>query len=243
VRNVLTVTVVIGLLTMPATSQAARTRLDVRVYDTEMMPAADQSVALRAAAGVLAAAGIDVGWVICGESGAPGNPDVCQTPLGPADLSLRLARLPAAPSARGQLELGYSLVDTSARDGKLATVYVDRVDWLAKQAGAAAPVVLGFAAAHEIGHLLLGTNAHASHGIMRAVWSRSELEHENAGDWRFSRAEGSRMRASVAERNGLRLSQNAAGCSAARDDTAGASAECGRTALAALRAVAADADR
>ncbi|PYR71118.1 MAG: hypothetical protein DMF88_00695, partial [Acidobacteria bacterium] len=42
--------------------------VQVRVYDTGTMPAADQTVALRAAAGVLAAAGIDVTWVVCGDA-------------------------------------------------------------------------------------------------------------------------------------------------------------------------------
>ena len=126
---------------------------------------------------------------------------------------------------------------------RFATVYIDRVEWLSRQAGADAVVVLGFAVAHEIGHLLLGTNAHAAHGIMRAIWSRDELQHANANDWVFSRSEGSKMRASLAERNGLKSSQDASGCAAARDDTAGSPADCGRTALAALRGLAAGADR
>ena len=48
-------------------SNTARSRLSVRVYDSGVMPAADQTVALRAAAGVLAAAGIDVTWLPCGD--------------------------------------------------------------------------------------------------------------------------------------------------------------------------------
>ncbi len=233
----------IGLLTMPATSQAARARLDVRVYDNGMMPAADQTVALRAAAGVLAAAGIDVQWVACGEAESDATPNICSTPLGAADLSVRLVRLPGSPSANGQLQLGYSLVDTTAHDGKLATVYVDRVEWLSNQAGADPSVVLGFAVAHEIGHLLLGTNAHAARGIMRAVWTRTELQHADVNDWVFSRSEGSKMRGSLAERNGLKSTQDASGCAAARDGTPGAPTECGGTTLASLRGVAAGADR
>ena len=153
--------------------------------DHGMMPAADQTVALRAAAGVPAAAGIDVTWLVCGEGASPSNPRMCEIPLGLTELALRLVRLPGVPSARGQLQLGYSLVDTRVAEGKLATVYVDRVHWLAAQAGADTAVVSGFAIAHETGHLLLGTNAHSASGLMRAVWSRAELERAERADWRF----------------------------------------------------------
>jgi hypothetical protein len=222
----------------------ARARVQMRVYDAGMMPAAIQTVALRAAAGVLAAAGIDVLWLPCGSGAAGTHPAACDTPLGPSELSVRFVRLAGTPSARGQLQLGYSLLDTTRGEGRLATMYVDRVEWLAAQARADAAMLLGFALAHEIGHLLLGTNAHAAHGLMRAVWSRAQLQHGDASDWRFSRDEAWKMRASVEQRNGLRSSQrDATGCPAPVGDDPGASTDCGATAVASLRAVAPGADR
>jgi hypothetical protein len=216
-------------------------RLSVRVYDTEMMPAADQAAALRAAAGVLAAAGIDVTWVACADPAAVSS---CGMPLRGAELSVRFVRLPAAVSAHGQLQLGYSLVDTQAREGRLATIFVDRVQWLAAETRADNGTLLGFAVAHEIGHLLLGTNTHATNGLMRAIWSRTEIERADARDWLFSTIDASRMRASLAQRYGLRSPErDPADCSAARDHHPDASTECGRTALAALRGVAAGSDR
>jgi len=245
------------MMTAPSVSQAApkstpaiaaehaiaHSRLSVRIYDTGMMPAADQTVALRAAAGVLAAAGIDATWLPCEREAAP---SICDRPLGPGELSDRFVKLPAAPSAHGQLQLGYSLVDTRVHEGSLATVFVDRVEWLAGQAGADSATLLGFAVAHEIGHLLLGTNAHGTSGLMRALWSRAEIQRADVNDWLFSNAEASTMRASLEQRNGLRSSQrDPAGCTASRDNDAGASTECGRTAttLAALRGMAARSHR
>lgn len=174
----------------PQAAVISRARVQVRVYDTTVMPAVDQTVALRAAAGVLAAAGIDVTWVSCGES----STGVCDVPLGRAELSVRFVRLAASPSKRGRLQLGYPLVDTTIGEGSLATVYLNRVHWLTAQAGADTETVLGFAVAHEIGHLLLGTNAHAASGLMRAVWSRGELQHAQLSDWLFSPVEGASMR-------------------------------------------------
>jgi hypothetical protein len=214
--------------------------LSVRVYDTGMVPAADQTAALRAAAGILAAAGIDVTWLPCAD---PVTASACATPLGAGELSARFVRLPAAVSADGQLQLGYSLVDTQAHEGSLATIYVDRVQWLAGEAGAQNATLLGFALAHEIGHLLLGTNAHATSGLMRPIWSRTEIGRSDAHDWLFSTSEASRMRASLARRYGLRSAErDSARCPAARDNNPDASTECGRTALAALRGVAARGD-
>ena len=214
------------------------------MYDAGVMPAAEQTVALRAAAGVLAAAGIDVTWLPCGSDAAAAHAASCDTPPGRGVLSVRFVRLPGTPSARGELRLGYSLVDTGIGEGSLATMYVDRVQWLAAQAGADAAVLLGFAVAHEIGHLLLGTNAHAAAGLMRAVWSRAQLQHAEIGDWRFSPDEAVKMQSALEKRNGLRSSQrDATGCPAAGGDHPDASGDCGATSVASLRAMAPGADR
>ena len=190
----------------------ARARVQTRVYDAGMMPAATQTVALRAATGVLAAAGIDVRWLVCGSSEVAENPADCAAPLTSDELSVRLVRLAGTPSARGQLSLGYSLVDMSAGGGTLATVYVDRVEWLVSQArnnplpardsqSALSIQILGFAVAHEVGHLLLGTNAHAAAGLMRAVWSCSDLQRNDPADWLFTPAESRAMSRALRQRH------------------------------------------
>ena len=196
----------------------ARARVQVRVYDTTVLSAADRTVALRAATGVLAAAGIDISWLTCGSSDAAGNLADCAAPLTRDELAVRLVRLAGTPSPQGLLSLGYSLLDMSAGGGTLATVYVDRVEWLVSQArhegrlgswklevgrsseGAAAARVLGFAVAHELGHLLLGTNAHAAAGLMRAVWSRSDLQRNNPADWLFTPVETLAMSRALLQR-------------------------------------------
>ena len=215
--------------------------LDVRVYDPGVMPAPGRAAALRTAAGALTSALIEVSWLDCTEEQVD---PACGAPLRSAELSVRLARLPARPSVRGQLQLGYSLVDMRTHDGTLATVYVDRVEWLADQAATDSTRLLGFAVAHEIGHLLLGTNDHARTGLMRALWSRAEVQAASTADWRFSNADASAMRASLMRRKGLEFRErDAAGCPAPRDHRADGAADCGRNAFAALRGVAAGGHR
>jgi hypothetical protein len=170
-----------------------RASVRVRLYDSAVVPAADQTVALRAATGVLAAAGIDITWLACGRAESAASPDACAIPLTRDELAVRLVRLPGKPSARGELSMGYSLVDTGISGGALATVYVDRVAWLVSQAGRHPAIdgatLLGYAIAHELGHLLLGTNAHDATGLMRAVWSRVQLQRSNPRDWVFTAGE------------------------------------------------------
>lgn len=188
------------------------------MYDTTVMSAAEQTVALRAATGVLAAAGIDITWLICGIADVSANPEACATRLTRDELAVRLVRLAGTPSARGHLSLGYSLLDMSAGGGTLATVYVDRVEWLVAQArpegrpgswtlevgssseGAAGARLLGFAVAHEVGHLLLGTNTHAASGLMRAIWSRGDLQRNHPADWLFTAADSLAMSRALRQR-------------------------------------------
>jgi hypothetical protein len=81
--------------------------------------------------------------------------------------------------------LGYSLFDSNGISG-FATVYVDRVDWLARRAQYPRPPLLGRAIAHEIGHLLLRSNAHTEAGLMREVWTAEQVVRNRREDWTFS---------------------------------------------------------
>ena len=203
---------------VPHTFQVDRGRVRVRVYDTAVMSAADQTVALRAATGVLAAAGIDITWLACGRDNSPTNPVECAALLAHDELVLRLVRLAGMPSAHGELQLGYSLVNTTVAEGALATIYVDRVEWLVTQAGCDgatvrgcdAATVLGYVIAHEIGHLLLGTNAHGAAGLMRAVWSRTEIQRNDPANWLFTAGEGLAMSRALHHRQ-LQMATNIIG--------------------------------
>jgi hypothetical protein len=90
--------------------------------------------------------------------------------------------------------LGSSMVDLEGQAGTLATIYEDRVELLAAEAGVDSGRLLGRAIAHEVGHLLLGTADHAPAGLMRACWLSRELQRDWPPDWMLSGPEGSRMR-------------------------------------------------
>jgi hypothetical protein len=59
--------------------------------------------------------------------------------------------------------------------------------------------IMGAIIAHEIGHLLLGSNAHAAIGIMRAHWQDAELRMLSKGELLFTTEQGARMRTNLVQ--------------------------------------------
>jgi hypothetical protein len=157
----------------------AWTAVVVRVYDTTGLSRTSRQRAMSTAGAAMVTASVDVDWVDCSAM-APR----CQVPPAPRDLVVRLVRGHSAPGGR-PVPLGSALVDTGERAGALATVYVDRVQRIAATLGTDEAVLLGRAIAHELGHLLTGTNTHARVGLMRGHWTSEELRRDRGEDWIF----------------------------------------------------------
>ena len=174
--------------------------LVVRLYDAAGVPAHDLKVAAATAADAIRKTKIDVEWIVCPSPSVdainhwPGCHDVPDQ----GELFVRISRSPSV--AVDKRTLGYAFLDTAHAEGALATVFTDRIDALAKDAAVDHSALLGRAIAHEIGHLLLGTNSHSEVGLMRARWSVSELKLGFPRDWVFSRDEATRMRDRLSER-------------------------------------------
>ena len=90
--------------------------------------------------------------------------------------------------------LGEAFVDTGAGAGVLATIYADRVKLMAELSGTDAASLLGRAIAHELGHLLLATNAHSPSGLMRARWTPSDILGNQIADWVLTRKDAEEIR-------------------------------------------------
>jgi hypothetical protein len=191
---------VVGLPAVAASESSigARLHVVVRAYDNGLLAAADRQIVLSGAHDILANGAIDIEWLSCGLDNR--SPATCNERLEPDEFSLRLVHLHTPQRFLGKLPLGYSLVDTYRRTGSLATIYLDRVVWLAQSAHADPLRLMGRAIAHEIGHLLLGRNEHSACGLMRAVWDREELRHEDEQDWQLTSADASAMRAAFSAR-------------------------------------------
>jgi hypothetical protein len=164
----------------------------VRLYASGDVPAAPPR-ALSVATTILEDAAVPVTWISCG---LERHPEPCNSLLTSTDLLLRMVRS-TDDSNRHWHALGFSLIDRQQHAGVLATVYVDQVASLARESGVDESLLLGRAIAHEIGHLLIGTNQHSIKGVMRARWTRQDLRRGSPDQWRFTRADVMAMRKRV----------------------------------------------
>ena len=74
----------------------------------------------------------------------------------------------------------------AGRDGgTYATVFLRPAEEKASDANLPRIVVLAYAAAHEIGHLLLG-DAHSPQGLMKATWGANDFLAMSQNDLHFS---------------------------------------------------------
>jgi hypothetical protein len=144
---------------------------------------------------LLSRAGITTQWVHClGHHPGP-RPALCDGNLETESVLIRImAAHPGQPNKLGD-PLGSAVVGNS-----FASLYASETRKYADHNGLAAGSLMAYAMTHEIGHLLLGEN-HASSGIMRAVWGKTEYR-EMAQRWLgFSAEERAALRQALPARD------------------------------------------
>jgi hypothetical protein len=165
--------------------------LSVRIYDNAGVLTAGRARAIKRATEILGRADLAVDWRECPATGVLTR-GACSAPPEPGELAVRLVRSPKGdPNARA---LGTALIDRTTGKGTLATVFVDRVTALAQQGRQDQWAMIGGVMAHEIGHLLLGSNSHTDTGLMREIWTLKDLIRNRPDDWLFSRTQREELR-------------------------------------------------
>jgi len=185
--------VVMSLLHAPAfAAETLFTEVTVRLYDNTGATDGERRPSLEIAASIVSAASVKVRWKNCTGPTRPAmsthtrGQSACEMPLAPGELVVRIVRSGVLQDGkRRELPLGDATMNSLTGKGVLATIYIDRVNWMAEQAGVDAGALLGRAIAHELGHLLMATGAHGSKGLMRPVWSQSEIRRRQIDDWIF----------------------------------------------------------
>jgi hypothetical protein len=129
--------------------------------------------AQKEAVATLEHSGIHLVWLNCQPGRADwGSSNPCYRDRGPDNFWLRIvARKPAAAS--GEM-LGFTELD-EIKGSAAAGVYYPAVEQLAQHWSVPAGAILGAAIAHEVGHLVLGANAHSRRGVMCAHWVREQF--------------------------------------------------------------------
>jgi hypothetical protein len=159
-------------------SPAIRIRVNNYTQATPAMLAGAE----REAGRILGKTGLQTVWLDCPAGHSTADPqDPCGEPLEATDIALRVL----SESSQNKFQdtaFGFAVVPA------LASVYYDYVARLARSDNAEfeIPIILGCVIAHEIGHLLLGSNSHADSGIMQGHWERGQIRQAITGTLLFT---------------------------------------------------------
>ncbi|MGH9550037.1 MAG: hypothetical protein ACRD3W_11710, partial [Terriglobales bacterium] len=114
----------------------------------------------------------------------------CATLEWPTRLAVRI--LPRSLRSTSEV-FGVSFLSTEGT-GCYSDVFLEWAMELHADWKVSLPDILGGVMAHELGHLLLGSNSHSRAGIMRAHWQGEELNLLSRGNLRFTSEQAEHMR-------------------------------------------------
>jgi|KBSSwiStaDraftv2_1062776.scaffolds.fasta_scaffold610964_1 hypothetical protein len=163
------------VFTENAFAQAADLSPTIRVRVYNYVKASPPMLARveREAGRILGEAGLRMVWLDCPMEHFGGvhieqNP--CLEPLEATDIVLRVLS-EATQNKFQDTVFGFAVVPI------FATVYYDYAVRAGKRDNAEfeVPVILGCVIAHELGHLLLGSNSHSNSGVMQPRWERKQV--------------------------------------------------------------------
>lgn len=153
-------------------------RVTLLIYNYAHLDSASLAGTQQVVAAIFEGAGVETDWIDCPLSPVDFEKyPACQRPARTTDFVVRLMTASMAaklPMADGPL--GFAQRCPDVERACVANIFYARVDELAARSDARTPRILAHAIAHEVGHLLLGPNAHSPRGLMRGVWSREDLK-------------------------------------------------------------------
>lgn len=175
--------------------------LRVRVNNYTQASPSIVAKAEREAGRILGEAGLRMVWLDCpmehyGGVHVQQNP--CLEPLEATDIVLRV--LSERTENRFQdTVFGFAVVPI------FASVYYDYALRSAKRDNDEfeVPVILGCVIAHELGHLLLGSNSHSGSGVMQPQWGRKQMNQALTGGLLFTHEQSKRIQAEVEKRTSV----------------------------------------
>ena len=171
--------------------------LAVIVHDMAEVPPQTLSRAKQDVDRIFSRARVRIAWLLCPEAAAADGSRPC--PPRPAG-GIMLRIVPTDLDYIGGSALGYTVPGPEAF---YATVSLPRVRrCVAHQSISAASLgdVLGHAMAHEIAHILLGTNSHSAAGLMQPDWNARALDDASKGRLNLLRSQEARVRDAITRR-------------------------------------------
>jgi hypothetical protein len=180
---------IVGQLVSAGTLDQNKPEITIFVYNTARVSPRDLALAQQQATMIFRQAGIATAWVDCTAASLMG---ACQ-PAGPGQFIVHIV---ARGKTSSDAVFGLAFLGTDGT-GKYSDVFYDRIEKMHRDSGASPARLLGTVAAHEIGHLLLGSQSHSAMGVMSARWRGEEMRRVSMGGLRFTSEQASRMRARI----------------------------------------------
>ena len=176
----------------------------INVYNDAQVSEKVLAQAEQEATRIFRQAGVDNVWVECPslKSDLNRKPE-CDSPAGPRHLAVRI--VPWSSKLRESV-FGTAFLSVEG-EGTYSDVFYNAVQKLHQDWHASLSAVLGHVMAHELGHLLLGTNAHSPTGIMRLSWQGRELRSISMGTLLFTPEQAGSMQAKLGSVKVLALRQ------------------------------------
>jgi hypothetical protein len=165
-----------------ATAHDCGSQITVLVNDSASVEPSVLRKAEREAGRLFEAAGIEIRWVNCAET------DECQRILGPKEFVLHIVH---AGNTSSDFVFGEAFLGEDGR-GQYSDVFFDRLKQAQGDVNLA--LLLGAVSAHELGHLLLGSNSHSRIGIMEPRWKPEGLRNLGMGRLLFTPEQARSMR-------------------------------------------------
>ena len=168
----------------------------VSVYDYAHVSTGLLAAAEEDAWRVFRLAGVETVWTTCFPKPEKAEPDGCSA-VDASHLTLKILPHAIAAHVRERSDvLGTALVDEKGV-GFYAYIFYDRVQRIAEERKLG-HALLGDVLAHEIGHLLMGSNSHSASGIMSAHWYGEEWRRLSQAGMFFAPSQSRMMRDRVA---------------------------------------------
>jgi hypothetical protein len=179
-----------------ATFSMLSTDVVVHVYNEASIGHEALRDAILVASGTLRKAGLGMKWVDCHRAEA----SACAADPLRVSFDIRIERRgKIAETASGRhMSMGRSLVIPGTVSSN-AKIFFERVRQFAEAVDVPATAVLGFAIAHEIGHLVQGSSTHSHAGVMKAEWDHADRHRISGGHLGFLNDEIRLMRANLAK--------------------------------------------
>ena len=187
----------LGLAGVGRTTSADQTEplaVALWVRDTAQVPEAVLTQAKAQVTRIYRQAGVEIMWRASSSSSADTDADR-ESRLTIAILSYDQAKRLSPALIRDAV--GVALSSATSRS-HVAYVFYHRVENLTGGNGFNLAPVLAIAIAHEVGHLLLPYNSHSMTGLMRAKWTKEDLQLAQRGLLFFTAEQAELIRSRVA---------------------------------------------